>query len=155
MGNERESIQNIFIEQRIIMAIRGLLVGRVNEMLCDMQLVIPLVEFGNYSGNFVVVPAVTFSSCERTEKERIIRLDAYTMTISFTLPETPESELYCYAYSGTVSKAICDDPTLGGIVDRATITGKKFVPPKKPHCGEGWELVITLRITTGGMNNAG
>jgi hypothetical protein len=155
MSDEPLDMNSVFIEQRIIMAVRGLLVGHVNELLGDMQLIIPLVEFGNYCGNSVVVPAVSFSSCERTEKERIIRLDAYTLTITFSLPETPESELYCYAYSDVVSKAICDDPTLGGVVDRAVITGKKFVPPKKPHCGEGWELIITLRLTIEGMNYAG
>jgi hypothetical protein len=36
---------------------------------------------------------------------------------------------------------------LGGIVDKAVITGKKYNPPKFQNCGEGWELVITLRIT--------
>ena len=53
----------------------------------------------------------------------------------------------CYAYAGAVGKAVFDDSTLGGIVDRVVITGKKFVPPKSTHCGDGWGLVISLRIT--------
>jgi hypothetical protein len=73
------------------------------------------------------------------------------MTISFEFPETLESELHCYAYSGAVGRAIYDNPTLGGIADRAVITGKKYNPPKKLNCGQGWELSITLRVTVEGI----
>jgi len=142
-----------FIETRIISAVRGLLTGYTNEKLNDIRLPVPPIEFGDFCGNYAVVPVITLSSCERTEKERIICLDAYSMTVTFTLPETPEGELNCYAYSGVVSKAIYDNPTLGGIADRAVITAKKYLSPKKPNCGEGWQLVITLRVTveaTGG-----
>ena len=140
-----------FIEQRIIEAVRGLLTGRVNEFLGETEYQIPLIEFSEYKGGSVVVPCIALSTCERTEKERIIRMDAYSVAITFTMPETPESELYCFAYSGAVSRAVCHDPTLGGVVDRAVVTGKKFVSPKKPHCGEGWGLAVTLRITVDGM----
>jgi len=143
------------IEIRIIEAARKLLAGRVNELLGESEYQIPLIEFGNYQGGNSIVPGITLSSCERTEKERIIRLDSYSVTVAFTLPETPESELYCYAYSGAVSRALYDDPTLGGVVDRAVIAGKKYVSPKKPHCGEGWEVVISLRVTIEGMANDG
>ena len=136
-----------FIEQQIITAVREILTGRINEMLRDSQFFIPSVEFGDYCGGSVVVPVIAISSCERTEKERIIRMDAHTMTVTFTLPETPKSELYCYAYSGAVSKAIRDNPSLGGIVDRAVVIEKKYLSPKKPNCGEGWRLIISLRIT--------
>jgi hypothetical protein len=37
------------------------------------------------------------------------------------------------------------------LVDRGVITGKKYVPPKKPYCGDGWELILTLRLTVEGM----
>jgi hypothetical protein len=136
-----------FIEQRIISAVRELLTEMVNELLGDSEFVIPLVEFGNYCGGSAVVPVIALSTCERSEKERIIRLDAYFLTITFTLPETPESELHCYAYSAAVSMAFYDNPTLGGIVDRAVVTGKKYLSPKKQHCGEGWGVVVCLRVT--------
>jgi hypothetical protein len=138
---------NDFIEQRIVEAVRELLTGRVNELLGGIHYSVPLIEFGNYSGGNVVIPVIGLSTCERTEKERIIRLDAYSLAIVLTLPETLESELFCYAYSGAISRAVFDNPTLDGIVDRAVIIGKKYVPPKKINCGQGWELVITLRIT--------
>ena len=142
---------NDFIEQRIIAAVQGLLAGQVNEMLGEMECPIPLIEFSEYVGGDVVSPVITLSTCERTEKERIIRLDAYSLTITFTLQETPESELHCYAYSEAIGRAFYDNSTLGGVVDRAAIIGKKYVQPKKTHCGEGWGLVLSLRITVEGM----
>ena len=135
-----------FIEQQIMRAVRELLAGRVNELLQDLLLHIPLIEFGEYCGNGSVVPVTTLSTCERSEKERIIRQDAYSLTIAFELPEMPDGDLYCYAYSAAIEKAIGENRTLGGIADRAVITGKKFNPPKKLHCGEGWDLVLSLRV---------
>jgi hypothetical protein len=140
-----------FIEQQILEAVRGLLTGRVNDVLSNWQFVVPLFEISEFQGRSAVVPAIALSGCERTEKERIIRLDAYSLTITFTLQETPESELYCYAYAAAVCKALGENPTLGGIVDRAAVTGKKYTPPKKPIGGNEWEVVLTLRITVEGM----
>jgi hypothetical protein len=54
-----------------------------------------------------------------------------------------------------VEKAIAEDPALGGVASRAVLTRKKYVPPKKPHCGEKWEVILTVRVVTEGMNNAG
>jgi len=135
------------IEARILSAVRGLLTGRVNEILQGMENAVPVIEFGEYCGVDSIVPLIALSYCERNEKERIVRLEAYSLSITFCLPETRESELYCYAYSGTVSRSIYDDPTLGGVVDRAIVTGKKYIAPRTPHCGDGWSLEMTLRIT--------
>jgi len=135
------------IEEQIIAAVREILTGRINEILRDLKYSIPVIEFGNYSGSTAVTPMIHLSSCERTEKERIIRLDAYSLTVTFTLPETAEAEKYCYIYSGAVSREIYDNPTLSGVVDRAVITGKKYLSPKRPNCGEGWQLVISMRLT--------
>ena len=136
-----------FIENRIIEAVRRLLSGRVNEILGSWEFLIPVIEFGQIGSSYVVAPTVTLSGCELTEKERIIRQDAYTLTVAFTLQEHPDGELYCYGYSTAFSKALNENVTLGGIADRAVITNKKYVPPKKPHCGEGWGLVITVKVT--------
>ena len=144
---------NSFIEQRIIEAVRKLLTGRVNEILGDWEFLIPIIEFSNFANRHTVAPTVSLVSCERTEKERIIRLDAYSLSISFTLPETQETELYCYGYAAAVCKALGENPTLGGIVDRAVVSGKKYNTPKKPFCGEDWETVITLRVTVEELGN--
>jgi len=136
-----------FIEQQIIEAVRRLLDGRVNELLGTIQYAIPVVEIGNNGGGSVIVPVISLSSCERSEKERIIKFDAYSLIITFSLPENPDSELHCYAYAWAVCKAVEENPALGGIVDRAVISGKKYIQPKKVNCGQGWEIVLTLRIT--------
>ena len=147
------SDNNVFIEQQIIEAIRGLLAGRVNEILRDWEYLIPIIEFGAIGCGYATSPVISISSCERTEKERIIKLDAYSVSITFTLQEHPDGELYCYGYATAFTKALGENPTLGGIADRAVVTGKKYVQPKKPNCGEGWGMVITLRVTVEGMNN--
>ena len=141
---------NDFIEIRIIEAVRGLLSGKVNELLGDLQFFIPLIEFGNYTGPDVVVPVVALSSCERSEKERLILIDAYSVSITFTLPDMEESEFNCYAYSAVVGKALEINPTLGGIAERAVIIGKKYIEPLKSKGVDVWQLVITLRITVEG-----
>jgi len=144
---------NDFIELQIVSVVRGLLSGKVNELLGDLQFSIPLVEFGNYEGGDVVVPVIRLASCERSEKERIIRVDAYSLTITFNVPENEDSELFCYAYGSAVCKVLELNPTLGGIADRVAVSGKKYVEPKKKGCGEGWQLVITLRVTVETMSN--
>jgi hypothetical protein len=137
----------LFIEEKLLNSVKKLLLERVNELLGEMEFPIAPIEFSGYSGGAAVVPVVALSTCERSEKERIIRLDVYTVTISFTLGEAPESESYGYAYAAAVERGLREDPALGGIVDRAVMTGKKYVPPKHPGAGEGWEVVLTLRIT--------
>ena len=136
-----------FIEQRIINAVRKLLTGRVNEILRDEELNTPIIEFGDYGCGYGVSPVILLSSCEKSEKERIIRLDAYSMSITFSLPEKFETETQCYAYAGAVCTALKENPSLDGIVDRAVVTGEKYTPPKTRNCGEGWEAVISLRVT--------
>jgi hypothetical protein len=87
------------------------------------------------------------------EKERIIFLDAYSLTITFNIPETPESELYCYAYAAAVCRVLQENSTLGGVVDRTVVSGKKYIKPKFPHCRENWEVEIILRLTVEGMES--
>ena len=144
-----------FIEQQIISAVRKLLTGRVNELLGKVQYAVPIVEIGNYGGGTVIVPVVSLASCERSEKERIINIDAYSMAVTFSLPENSESELHCYIYAWAVCKAVEENPTLGGVADRAVISGKKYIAPKKANCGQGWEIVLTLRVTVEGTVYAG
>jgi hypothetical protein len=147
--------KSLFIEENIVNSVKKLLSGRVNELLGETEYPIPPVEFGSYQGGSVVSPVITLSACERSEKERIIRLDAYTLTITFAVPEYPAGERNCYAYTSSVAAALLENPTLGGISDRAVLTGKKYAPPKQSGTGEGWEVVLTLRIIVEGMTNAG
>jgi hypothetical protein len=68
--------KELFIEEILLNSIRKLLSGRVNELLEETEYPIPPIEFGSYRGGSVVVPVMCLSSCERSEKERIVRLDA-------------------------------------------------------------------------------
>jgi hypothetical protein len=140
-----------FIEQKILTAVKKLHTGRINEILNNWNFLIPLFEISEYVGTTSVTPVFLLSSCEQTEKERIIQLDTYSMTITITLPDNFESELYCYGYAHAFEKALGEDITLGGVADRAIITNKKYLPPKKPNCGLFWELIITMRITVESM----
>jgi hypothetical protein len=119
-----------FIEEIIINSFKSLLTGRVNELLRETEYPIPPVEFGSYRDGFFTASVIALSTCERSEKERIVRLDAYTLTIAFAVPEHPAGERNCYAYASSVATALRENPTLGGIVDRVELTGKRYVPPK-------------------------
>jgi hypothetical protein len=147
-------IDNYFIEQRIIEAVKKTLKENVNDILSEAKFSIPTIELGNFQGGNVIVPTIELNTCERSEKERILYLDAYTLTITFKLPETPESELYLYAYSAAVGRAFYDNPTLEGVANRTVITGKKYLKPKSANCGENWSLVIAIRLTVEGVNYA-
>jgi hypothetical protein len=132
-------------------SVKKLLSGRVNQLLAEMEYPIPPIEFGcSLSGGYALTPALWLSTCERTEKERIIRLDAYTLTITLNVPEYPEGERNAYAYTSSVATALGDDPTLGGIADRAVLAGKKYTPPKQSGTGGDWTVVLSLRITVEG-----
>jgi hypothetical protein len=147
-----------FIEEILLNTVKKLLSGRVNELLAETEYPIPPIEFGQsgfYGGGSVVVPVISLSTCERSEKERIIRLDAYTLTITFAVPEHPEGERNCYTYASSVATALGENPTLGGIADRAELAGKKYVPPKQGGTGGDWEVILTLRITVEGGGYAG
>jgi hypothetical protein len=142
----------LFIEEILLNSVKKLLSGRVNELLGETEYPIPLVEFGSYRGGSAMVgacsPVIALSTCERSEKERIIRLDTYTLTITFAVPEYPAGERNCYAYAGAVAAALLENPTLGGIASRAELTGKKYAPPKQSGAGGDWGVTLTLRITT-------
>jgi len=142
----------LYTEEAIIGAVKRLLTGKVNDVLRGLEFQIPIIEFGIFRGDTVIAPLVSLSSCEQTEKERIIKQDTYSITITFPVLDTVESELYCYAYAAAFQKALCEDVTLGGVADRVVITSKKYVPPKKADCGMEWETVISLRIIVERMN---
>jgi hypothetical protein len=138
--------KSLYIEENIINSLKSLLTGRVNELLRETEYPIPPIECGSYRGGSVVVPAITLSTCERSEKERIVRLDAYTLTIAFTVPEHPAGERNCYAYASTVTTALKENPTLGGVADRAGLAGKKYVPPKQSGTGGEWGLELKIHV---------
>jgi hypothetical protein len=141
----------LYIEEKLLYALKTLLSERVNELLAEAEDPIPPIETGSCRDGFppagICRPGIALSSGERTEKERIIRLEAYTLTLTFTLPEQPQGERYGYAYVAAVDTALQEDPTLGGVADWAELTGKKYVPPQQSGTGGDWTVVVTLRVT--------
>jgi hypothetical protein len=144
---------SLYIEEILLNSVKKLLSGPVNDLFLEAEEHIPPIDFGRHlsGGAYAVTPALRLSTCERTEKERIVNIDAYSITITFTIPEGQEAERYCYAYAGAVASALREDPALGGTVERAVLTGKKYTPPKHAGTGEDWELVLTLRLTVEGI----
>jgi hypothetical protein len=147
--------KGIYIEEILLNSVKKLLSGQVNELLRETEYPIPPIECGSYRGGSVTVPVISLSSCERSEKERIVRLDAYTLTVTFTVPEWSTDqrsvgERNCYAYAASVAAALKENPTLGGAADWAELTGKKYVPPKQEGTGGEWKLVLSLRATVEG-----
>jgi hypothetical protein len=147
---------NGLIEQKILSAVENLLTGRVNELLGEVEFQIAPLEFSDRwsaapAGVGALAPVLRLSECERSEKERIVRLDAYSLTVTLQVPERPYGGRDAYAYGAAIGRAVAENCTLGGVADRAVLTGKKYVQPKTPHCREGWQVVITLRITIEGL----
>jgi len=141
------------IEMDIKEAVRKLLLGRVNEILNEYQFMFGVFEDGLFKSNITIVPVINITKCERTEKERIICIDAYSLTISLSVPENDDSEYFCYGYSHAIDKALKENPTLGGKVDKAIVTDVKVLPPKVANCGMEWEATVNVRITVEGMND--
>jgi hypothetical protein len=148
--------KGLYIEETLLNSVKNLLFGRVNELLGETEFAIPSIEFKQFpSGAYIVTPVLGLTACEQTEKERIVRLEVYSLTITFAIPESTDSERNGYAYAGAVAVALKEDPTLGGVVDRAELTGKKYVPPKHQGTGGDWEVILTFRVTVEGGGYAG
>jgi hypothetical protein len=45
-----------------------------------------------------------------------------------------------------VATALRNNPTLGGVVDRAELAGKKYVPPKQSGTGGDWGLELKIHV---------
>jgi hypothetical protein len=143
MGDNR----GLYIEESILNAVKSLLAGRVNEVLGEAEFLIPPIEFThklNWS-YYAITPELAVAACERSEKDRIVLLDAYKVTITFIMPE-PYGERNSYAYAGAVDKALREDPTLGGTADYALLVKKDYKGPKHSGTGESWEVILSLRI---------
>jgi hypothetical protein len=141
--------ESLHMEEKVLNSVKSLLLGRVNEVLGEAKFLIPPIEFVHPAngGYYAITPELRVSSFERSEKDRIVLLDAYTVSVSF-LCYGDYGERNCYTYAGAVDRALREDPTLGGVADNALLVKKDYRGPKYPGTGEGWEVVLSLRITT-------
>jgi hypothetical protein len=136
-----------FIEEIIINSLKSLLAGRVNELLGEAEFLIPPIEFTHKlnGGYYSITPELAIATCERNEKDRVVLLDAYKVTITFTCPEQ-NGERNGYAYAGAVDRALREDSTLGGTADYALLVKKEYKAPKRPGTGEGWEVELKIHV---------
>jgi hypothetical protein len=91
---------------------------------------------GEGLGHVGVCPDVALNEVETTEKERIIRANAYLVTITIKAPVRD-----CYVYTFALRAALQDDITLGGIA--------AYIGFKKTNYKDG--AIYTLHITTEGF----
>ena len=140
------------IEIQIIEAVKNILSGRVNEIVNEWAENLPVIEFGNYQSDKVITPVITLDYCEQTEKDRIIKHDAYNLTINISLPEMKEGEYFCYAYNSAISLALYQNPTLNSVANTVTPVKKKYIPPKSVKCGEGWAITLIYKVTVEEMS---
>jgi hypothetical protein len=126
-------------EEMLLEMTAELLSGGVNFYLNELDETVPLFEIEKCRslGGYGVKADIDISECELSDKERIIKLQAYTLTITFCVKGFEHKRLlYIYAYA--IEKAIADDPTFGGVADRVAVTHKKY---------SAEQVVITLRAT--------
>jgi hypothetical protein len=131
-------------EEMLLEMTAALLGGAVNFYLGELDETVPQFEIDvrRPLGGYGVVPDIDISECELSDKERVIKLQAYTLKISFCVKGSENKKLlYVYAYA--IEKAISDDFTFGGIADRIVLTHKKY---RQQDTGT-WDVVITLRAT--------
>ena len=145
----------LFIEEAIIEAVKKLLSETVNRYFEKLEYQLSMIEFNNYANRYFITPTITITGCEQTEKERVIKLNVFSLTITCNIPEMPESGLYSFAYLAGIRKAVMENPTLNGVVDRAVLTSEKIIQPKVHGCGQEWQVIINLRVTVEGYVYAG
>jgi hypothetical protein len=107
-----------------------------------MEDTIPPIELGGG-----MEPVIELVQGEMEEKDRIVGVEVYSLAVSFPI----SGERHGYAYAAAVHQALKEDHTLGGMVDWVVVTRKKYIPPKQIHCGDLWDLVLTLRVTVEGL----
>jgi hypothetical protein len=141
----------VSIEQRIIEAVKALLVTRVNELLEEAPYAAPLIEFSKKKGAeyYMISPDIQLTEGEQSEKDRIVKLFVYTLIIAFTVWEEPieenAGERKCYGYAAAVDEALLEDRTLGGIAERAALVKKTY---KAPITGKrNWEVMLEIKVT--------
>jgi hypothetical protein len=134
------------IEEKILGGVWELVLNGVNDALESIDDDVPAVERRGdcLAGDYVkrrMNGTVGMKAVQRTEKERIVRLDAYAVEVTFNA-----SLEDCYRYAYALDKAIEADATLGGLADRVLFVKKVY--NKGIY---GCEAVFSLRVTVEGF----
>jgi len=147
----------VSFEKKVKSAVKGLLVDDVNKLLEELSFHVPTLEFGTHSGREVIIPNVSLTACEQSEKERIVFVNAYAVEISLPVDDLRDwdGELLAFAYGAAIRRAVRLNSSLGGLVDRTVITNMDYVEPKRRFCGDRWIVAARLRVTVEGLTNDG
>ena len=147
----------VSFEKKVKSAVKGLLVDDVNKLLEELSFHVPTLEFGTHSGREVIIPNVSLTACEQSEKERIVFVNAYAVEISLPVDDLRDwdGELLAFAFGAAIRRAVRLNPSLGGLVDRTIITNMDYVEPKRRFCGDHWIVAARLRVTVEGLANDG
>jgi hypothetical protein len=149
---EEEMIENRILthEKAITVAVKRLLRVEANKLLEEIEYPIPIIGFRRSTRGDVAIPGIVIFPCERTEKESIMNLLAYTVIIAIPVQDTDDSILHTFMYYAAVTKAFSDNNTLGRCVESGVIIEERIIPPKKLHNDEDWKVIITLRLSVEG-----
>ena len=138
----------LFFEEAVKIAVRSAIAEEAEAVGEEMGLFVPRIEFGNYTGFDAVNAEILITHCERTEKERVIRISAYAIEINIPVPDGPhDGEALMYAYTMAINRAIGNNRNLCGTVDNANLTETRIARPRKRHVGDCWLLTAKLRAT--------
>jgi hypothetical protein len=127
------------IEEKILGGVLELLLTGVNGVLAEIDDDVPPVERPGAARPCRC--AVELAAAERTEKERIVRLDAYAVKVTFY-----GSEADCYRYGYALNKAVEADWTLGALAESVCFERKVYKKTAGGVKADGCEAVFSLKI---------
>jgi len=137
------------METRIAAALERLLTDEVNKLLEALPVQLAPIELGEYSGAEIARASIAIASSQRTEKERVVLLDAYAIEIRYSVFDRGGREagrLLPY-YTACIRKAIRRNGTLGGLVDRIALLETRHEPAGKGFPADHWTGTARLRAT--------
>jgi hypothetical protein len=127
------------IEEKILGGVWELLLTGVNGVLAGIDDDVPSV--GHPSAARPAVCAVELEAAERSEKERIARLDVYSVKVTFY-----GSVADCYRYAYALDEAVEADCTLGALAESVCFEKKVYKKTSGGIRADGCEAVFTLKI---------
>jgi len=137
------------IETRIAAALERLLLEDANRLLDALPVQLAPIELGEHAGAEIVRPSIAAASSRRTEKERVVLLDAYAIEIKYAVFDRQGQEacrLLPY-YTACIRRAVRRNGTLGGLVDRIALLETRHEPAEKGFAADHWTGTARLRAT--------
>ena len=132
------------VEIELLERLEILFLGRVNELLYDEEA--RLAPFRDFSGvglasHDKIRAGLNIDECEQTEKERLLKMCAWTITIDFKVRDDGERKRFYYGTA--LEQALFEDRTLGGLAASISLIKTKY-----SRLGiDSYEIIMTLRAS--------